>query len=134
MRKLVITGVLIILCLLVKAQGNFEYLKFTDDNTVYINSIKWEFSSSKLHSISFNTLDSLSLYLKQVPDIKVDFVLYEQFKDEHSQSFINNRVLSIIDYLHSKGIEKGRIVGNSKYLSEENEYATSFILMKFYTE
>ena len=109
-----------------------EYARFTEDSTVYINSIKWSFASDKFLESSYNTLNQICHYLKQKPETRLSINMYQKYESVYSVDYMNKRLLSIADFLSDCGIDKARIAMEGFDLLGENNHRPYFLLVKFH--
>jgi len=99
------------------AAGSKEYVKDIGLNNIAVGqkivlrNIFFDFDKATLRSESTNELERLTKLLTDVPSMKIEIGGHTDSKgaDEYNMKLSQNRAQSVVDYLASHGIDKGRL-------------------------
>lgn len=82
------------------------------EEAIRLDNVYYDFNKATLQPESYPSLDTLVNILNENPSILIELAAHTDSKgtDEYNQNLSQERAKSVVDYLISKGIDKGRLL------------------------
>ena len=87
-------------------------LNIIPEDAIKVDNVYYDFNKATLQEASFPELDKLVQLLNDNPNMLIELAAHTDSKgeDEYNQALSDARAKSVVDYLISKGIDKGRLM------------------------